>query len=278
MSEAAPIGIIATSGRVPLDLARALRGQGRDVVVVMLEGVTTADFDGFTTFQHHIGAIGHIINDLKDSKCQQVIFAGYLNRPPLKSIKPDWRGMKIFTKVMTSGDNEALKEVKAEFAKSDLEVMSVNQFMPELYAEAGIIAGHAISEEAMAAVSLGCELLQATSPFDTGQGAVVQGKRVLALEGAEGTNGLLNRSAALIDQDAGEAVFVKMMKVGQDPNLDPPGIGEETITHAAEANIGVIAVEVGSVIIIDKPSVVAAAARHQITIIGVDAGDLLVNE
>ncbi len=272
-----PIGIIAASGSTPLDIAHNLRGQGYDLIVITIDDITTVNFEDFTTYHHHIGAIGHIIDDLKKAGCEKVVFAGQLKRPALKSIKPDWRGMKIFAQVVASGDDAALKLIKKEFVKDGLEIMSINQIIPELKAKAGIIVGKPVSDDAMESIRLGSDVLHTISPFDIGQGVIVQSQRVLALEGAEGTNEMLKRSGTLIDSDAGEAVFVKMMKVGQDPYLDPPGIGAETIKHAARAKIAVIAVEAGRVVIIDMPAVLAAAERHNITIIGIEARDAMAN-
>jgi DUF1009 family protein len=263
-----PFGIIATASDVPLDVAHAIRDQGRDVVVVTLKDITTADFSEFKTINHPIGALGHIINDLVDAGCRQVVWAGKLKRPSMASLKPDLRGAKIVAKLMTSGDDTALKTIRDEFAKDGLEIVDIGEIMPKLYADEGVICGQAPGSDVMATIALGREVLAVVSRFDMGQGAVLQGSRILALEGAEGTDEMLARSAKMIDADIGPAVYVKMLKTGQDLALDPPGIGENTIRIAAKAKISVIAVEAGGVIMVNKADIIKKAGQLGITIIG----------
>jgi DUF1009 family protein len=264
----APLGIIAAAGDAPLDAARAASGQGRDVIVITLKSVATADFSEFKTLEHPIGSLGHIISDLVAAGCRQVVLAGKLKRPSVASVKPDLRGAKIFTKAITSGDDTALKIIRDELAKDGLEIIDMGQIIPEIYADEGVMCGRSPNAEVMASVSLGREVLTSMSSFDMGQSAVIQGSRILALEGAEGTDEMLMRVADLIDPDMGSAVFVKIPKAGQDLALDPPGIGKNTIRHAGKAKISVIAVEAAGVMMIGKDETIEEAGRLGITIIG----------
>ena len=96
-------------------------------------------------------------------------------------------------------------------------------------------------------------VLAALGDHDVGQGVVVQGGRVIAIEAAEGTDAMLDRVAGLLDAAAPAAVFVKAPKTGQDSRLDPPAAGAETLRRAAAAGIGIIALKADGVVLADEP-------------------------
>ena len=79
-----------------------------------------------------------------------------------------------------------------------------------------------------------------SGPYDVGQAAVVADNHVLAVEAAEGTDGMLARVAELrargrIPTPAGRGVLVKAPKPDQDRRIDLPTIGPRTVAEAARA-------------------------------------------
>ena len=60
-----------------------------------------------------------------------------------------------------------------------------------------------------------CYVLDQLGELDVGQSVIVQQKRVLAIEGAEGTNEMIIRAAPLIDKSQPDTVFVKLAKSGR---------------------------------------------------------------
>ena len=72
----------------------------------------------------------------------------------------------------------------------------------------GITTG-SLDKAADECVNRGVAVLDALGTHDVGQGVVLQDGRVIAIEGAEGTDEMLRRIAALIDPAAPPAIFVK---------------------------------------------------------------------
>lgn len=274
MSLRVPIAIIATSGDAPLDLAHTLRNQGKEPLIFSLEDITTADFHEFEVITVSIGAIGKMISEMKKRQCNQLVFSGYLKRPSLPMIKPDIHGLKLLAKIMSKGDDQAMKIIKDAFVKEDIEIIDPAHIIPESFAHEGVMSGNKPDDTVFASIRLGARMLHAASDFDIGQSCIVQGERILAVEGAEGTDALIKRTAMFIDSDLDLAVFVKMMKTHQDPSLDPPGFGLDTIKECVEANIKVIALEIGRVMMFKKSDVIAEAERQGITIYGFNASDV----
>jgi DUF1009 family protein len=111
-------------------------------------------------------------------------------------------------------------------------------------------------------------------PFDVGQGAVVAANHVLAVEAAEGTDGMLARIAELrergrIPTPAGSGVLVKAPKPGQDRRFDLPAIGPRTVAEAKRAGLAGIAVVAGSTIIAEPGEVARAADAANIFVYGI---------
>ncbi len=110
-----------------------------------------------------------------------------------------------------------------------------------------------------------------------GQGAVAVGGRVVALEGAEGTDAMLERVATLKSEGRVSArrrgVLVKLCKPEQDLRADLPSIGPSTVAGAVAAGLAGIAVEAGRALVLERSEVIEAANRAGLFVIGVERSD-----
>jgi DUF1009 family protein len=122
-------------------------------------------------------------------------------------------------------------------------------------------------------IAFGLDYLQAAGCFDIGQAVVVANRHVLAVEAAEGTDGMLARVAELrangrIRSKGG--VLVKAPKPQQDRRFDLPSIGPVTAERAARAGLAGIAVVAGATIMAEPQAMAAAADRAGVFVIGID--------
>jgi DUF1009 family protein len=120
-------------------------------------------------------------------------------------------------------------------------------------------------------------LLEAIGKFDVGQAAVVAGNHVLAVEGAEGTDKMLERVAELRGRRIGAlgGALVKAPKPGQDWRFDLPSIGPQTIEGLVRAGLAGVAVMAHSSIVAEPQRVGTLADRHEIFVLGVNADGTL---
>jgi DUF1009 family protein len=100
--------------------------------------------------------------------------------------------------------------------------------------------------------------------FDIGQGVVVRGGLVLAVEAQEGTDAMLARVAGLPEALRGGegdrgGVLVKRAKPIQEERIDLPTLGVATVEGAARAGLAGIAGEAGRTLVVDRAGVIAAA-------------------
>ncbi|MFB2605773.1 UDP-2,3-diacylglucosamine diphosphatase LpxI domain-containing protein, partial [Rhizobium phaseoli] len=118
------------------------------------------------------------------------------------------------------------------------------------------------------------EAAETLGRLDVGQGAVSIGGRIVALEGLEGTDEMLDRVAGL--RAAGRisarrrGVLVKLCKPQQDVRADLPAIGLSTVLNAGKAGLAGIAVEAGRSLVLDRAAVIRAADGAGLFVCGLD--------
>jgi len=126
-------------------------------------------------------------------------------------------------------------------------------------------------------IEAGAAAARAIGALDIGQAAIAVGGRVIALEGVEGTDGLLERAAALRNHGrvAGmsRGVLVKCVKPGQEMRADLPSIGPATVAAAKKAGLVGIAVDAGRSLVLEAGQTIADADRHGLFIVGLETGE-----
>lgn len=171
----------------------------------------------------------------------------------------------------SAGDAALSKMSGVVRAMTGAKVIGVHEVARDLVAQKGAIAGPQITDLQSARVAL--RAARDIGRIDLGQAVVVAGARVIAAEDVGGTDELLRRVAehrrqGRIGDGAGPLVLGKASKPKQPLTIDLPTIGPETVARAAEAGITVIVVEAGKTLLLDRPTLIAAAERHGITILG----------
>lgn len=149
-----------------------------------------------------------------------------------------------------------------------------HEIVPDLLAPAGAISGPVATEAQLAAARIALAAARQVGEMDLGQAAIVAGARVVAVEDVAGTDDLLARvaryRAAGLIGDAAETplVLAKASKPQQPLFVDLPAIGRETVAGAARAGIGLIAVEAGRTLLLERALLIAEANARGIAIVG----------
>ena len=265
----ARLAVIVGKGALPATLADNARNLGEEVVIIRIAGQADADFSAFEAFDVQLGAVGRLRDLIRDAGCDRVVMIGKINRPPLSQLKPDVAAVKLLARAVGRGDDALLRVISGFLAEAGIETVSPKQFLPGAMMPAGIVTG--ILDDAMSEdVNLGSAVLDALGGHDVGQGVVLQDGRVIAIECAEGTDGMLRRIAPLIDPASTHAIFVKRRKTGQDTRLDIPVVGEETLRLAADCGVRVLALEAGGVMLATAPETLwEIASDLELTVVGI---------
>jgi DUF1009 family protein len=164
---------------------------------------------------------------------------------------------------LARGDDGLLKVVVRGLEARGFTVLGAHQIVPDLTTSEGSLTRTVPGKADWRDIEAAREAAVAIGALDIGQGAVAIGGRAIALEGIEGTDGLLERVKALRGHGrlAGKTggVLVKCAKPEQELRVDLPSIGLQTVEGAHAAGLAGIAVEAGRSLILDSAAVIARA-------------------
>jgi len=265
------IGLIAGNGRFPLLFAREARARGLSIAAVAHRGETDEAIEGEVEELTwvRVGQLGKLIRVLRSAGVKRAVMAGGIDKArSLTQIRPDLRGMLFLRRAISAGghgDDSLLRALAAELEGEGISIVPSTIFLEKLIATPGRIAGPKPSSQALADIRTGCRVLAALGTADVGQSVVVEHGVVLAVEAVEGTDEAVRRAGRL---GRGGSVVVKTAKQGQDMRFDVPAVGPATIATMIEARAGVLAVEVGATLLLDRSFLVDAATRAGITVVG----------
>ena len=143
-----------------------------------------------------IGQFGKIINILKLNKCTRVLFAGKVRKPNFSKIKLDFKGLFYIPRIIKSsklGDAAILKEIIKIFKIEKISTVSSTIFTPELSLKKGNYSKIRPNKEDKKDINEAIKALNKTKAYGFSQGVVSRNKRIVAIEGKEGTQKMLKK-------------------------------------------------------------------------------------
>lgn len=270
------LAIIAGEGRIPLDVAERAQERGAEVHILAVKGHADLSLysDKYPTHVIRMGALKSNLALLRKSEISDIIMVGAVRRPSILELAPDAAALKVLSKgILKQGDDGLLRAVITHLEESEgIRVHGLDSVMDDLSPPEGVLGSIRPNQGAMEDVERGKSVLLALADEDVGQAVVVQETLVLGIEGIEGTDGLVERSAILKRAGTGP-VLIKLKKPSQTTRADLPTIGPNTIRVASEAGFSGIAVEAEGSIMVDRETCVAEADAAGLFVIGIKGGD-----
>ncbi|MAF68079.1 MAG: UDP-2,3-diacylglucosamine pyrophosphatase [Micavibrio sp.] len=266
------LGILAGGGDLPRMLVDACLAQNIEPYILAFEDeAEDALVEGIAHNWTRMGAAAKNIKLLKHNNIEHVVFCGSVTRPSLKSLRPDWRAIKFFTKVglKSLGDNSLLTSVRDELEKEGFCFHGAQEFMDSLLTPEGVLGQVKPTEAHMNDIVQGYHLSHAIGKLDIGQSIIMQEGVVLGVEAVEGTDALIKRVADYKKEGATAPILVKTCKPQQDRNLDLPTIGIDTIQNAIDAKMAGIALQADESFFLHRNKAIALANKHNLFVIGV---------
>ncbi len=226
-----------------------------------------------------LGSAAQYLNANRKHGAREIVLIGSVVRPRLSQIGFDWKSLLYLpriAKLFLGGDNNLLSGLATVFEEHGLTLRGAHEVAPEILMPAGLATLRKPTDVENGDIEVGRKLLHAIDAFDVGQAVVVAGRRVIAIEGAEGTEGLLVRVAEMrrngrLKLADREGVLVKLPKPSQDRRIDLPAIGIDTIAQAKAAGLAGIAVEAGGSLVLDAQQFVETADAAGLFVIALPA-------
>jgi DUF1009 family protein len=272
VSAAATLGLVAGLGRLPFEVARGARRAGRRVAAAAFVGFADPALAGEVDALRwlHVGELGALLDWLAAEAASEVVLAGLVPKQHLFSgsglVRLDARAAALLAELGDRGDDAILRALAGALEDAGLRLASQAEFAPHLLAPEGPLGAIRPSAAQLDDVGFAWPLAKAIGRLDIGQTVVVRERTVLAVEAIEGTDAAIRRGGAL---GRGGACAVKVWKPGQDPRLDFPTIGPDTVETLREAGVALLAVEAGRTLVLEREAVVQRADAAAICVLGV---------
>jgi hypothetical protein len=178
--------------------------------------------------------------------------------------------------VIARGDDQVLRGAVMLLEERGHRVIGAHELAPDLVAPSSLTSALQPNADDREAIAFGLDLVASLSAFDIGQGAVVDRRHVLAIEGPEGTDRMLRRVRGLrqswfgLQRREQGGVLIKAAKRGQDLRVDMPTIGPRTVIEASKAGLSGIAIGAGSTFVLEQEKTMSIAERLGLFLVAAD--------
>ena len=269
------IGLLAGTGHLPIEFARAAKAAGYEVCAVALLPETDESLAAeCASFQYiNIAKLGGILKHLQKNGVKKVTMLGKVTKELLMNGKhelPDFKMVTFLATLPNRKDDTIMLGFVRELNKAGIEVLDQTVLIRLLMPETGCLTKRKPTKDEEKDIDFGLRMAKELGRLDVGQTVVVKGLAVMALEAIEGTDACIARGGALA---RGGAVIVKAAKPRQDQRFDVPAVGLKTIESMIGADAKVLAIEAGRTLLVDQKEVVALADKHGIAIVAKESGE-----
>ena len=264
-----PLTLIAGKGAYPILLAERARSAGVSIRLIELGGETSEEL--INSFPDHersavkVGQIGKLLKELKKFNSGYAVMAGQVTPGKLfRGLHPDLKAIRMLAGLDRKNAETIFGAIGDEIEKAGVHLLDARVFMDQDLAEQGLLikGKEKIEPDHLAH---GIEIARENARLDVGQGVVVSQGTVLAVEAFEGTNAMLERAGKF---GAKNCLFVKLGKPSQDTRFDVPVFGSKTLQTMRDGGVRNAALEIGSVLVLNKPESIIEAKKLGIGLTG----------
>ncbi|KEG16679.1 LpxI family protein [Bartonella bacilliformis] len=264
--------IIAGNGVLPIAVAQALEECGQKPFLILLHGEAESALYNYEHCELSIVELARLFKILKEKEICNIILAGGIRkRPDFFKLHFDWTtllALPKLLKILGSGDDILLKSFIQLIEARGFCVVGAHEVVPDLLAPMDFsLTSRRASQKEKNSILLAAKAAKLLGHLDIGQAVVVINNRVVAVEGAEGTDDMLKRVQEMrkkkqIPSKGG--VLVKCAKPQQEHRADLPSIGPTTIVNAAKSGLVGVAVEAGKSLILSCKQTIEEANKHSL--------------
>ena len=264
------LGILAGTGKLPVECARAAQQLGYEVYSIGLLPDSDPQIAQFSKEHQFISVaqLDAIMNYLQSRQIQKVTMLGKVTKELLfnGAIQPDARMLQLIMSLPDRKDDTIMIAFVRELAKAGMQAFDQTALIRKLMPHRGTIASREPTDAERKDIEFGFRIAKELGHLDIGQTVVVKNRAVMALEAIEGTDACIERGGTLAH---GGAVVVKVSKPQQDNRFDVPTVGYQTVEQMAKFGANVLAIEAGKTLLVDRKQMVTFADEHGIAVVAV---------
>ena len=260
------IGLIFGETNFPIEILKKIKKKKLNYLIIDLSKSKKFKKDK-KSYSVSIGEFGKIIDILKDNKCKKVLFAGKVSKPNFSRLKLDLKGIYYIPRIIKAskiGDAAILKEIINIFKQQSIKTISSITFNKELSLKRGNYSKIRPNKEDKKDIKKAVITLNKLGKYSFSQGTVVRNKKVIAIEGRDGTEKMLKKCKSKKFRNNG--VLVKFPKKKQDLRIDLPTVGLKTLKQCRMAGLKGIVLKSKQNVFLDKKKCINWANKNKMFI------------
>ena len=274
MDKIETLGIIAGDGNLPISIYKECKKRNIKPFLALIQDFAKKEnYKDANCIDITFGDVGKAISFFQKNNVKQIVFAGGVKKPDLKTIRPDLKGIFLLTKLLKSkffGDDTILQTTIKFLEQEGFEILPVDKILSDIKITSGLNTDISMPDnDYQHDISLGIKVLKQLSDLDMGQSVVIQNGIVVGVECVEGTQKLIERCSILKYSTGRKPILVKTKKVKQTRKIDLPAIGEETINQVKNAGFAGIALDFENGLVINRDETIKLANKSNIFIYGI---------
>jgi len=264
------IGLIAGNRNYPIIFACEAKDQeGVCLVAIAFKGETKPALrkyvDSISWIE--VGELQKMINVFKQQGVKEAVMIGQISPTRLfKKVKSDERFQRLLEGLGELNAETIFAALAKELEKEGIKLKDARLYLDKLLAPLGLLTKEGLTVAEKRNVVFGKEIAKYLADKNIGQSVVVKNGTVVAVEAIGGTDLIIRQGGKIA---RGNIIVVKVSKPDQDMRFDVPIIGPRTVKVLNQAGGGVLALEAGRVLILDKEKAVQLANKYGIKIVGI---------
>ncbi|MBN1222376.1 MAG: LpxI family protein, partial [Candidatus Aminicenantes bacterium] len=157
-----------------------------------------------------------------------------------------------------------IKTVIGLLEAQGITVLDPSPFLASAFCGEGLLSNRKMTGELETDIDFGWKIARRAADLDIGQTIIVKDRAVVAVEGMEGTDDAIERGGLLAGLGT---TVIKVSRTHQDPRIDLPAVGLNTIKAMVTAGCAALCIEADRVPLFQKEEALALADAHNIVIL-----------
>jgi DUF1009 family protein len=265
------IALIAGDGKLPVFLARSAKEKGCRVVAIALSAEAQERVEAHADKIHLIspGQLGRGLKLLQQEGLKEVVFIGKIPKLNILSNlhKLDWTAIRALSSLSDFNDDTIQRKMGDIMESYGVKVLTQREFLRDLFPNVGVMTKRQPTAAEYADIEFGFRIAKECARLEIGQTVIVRDQMIMAIEAIEGTDRAIQRAVELARRPV---VVVKVSRPSQDQRFDIPTAGMTTLQSMVGAQPGgVLAIEAGETLMVEREEMIAFAEEHGIAIVAV---------